>query len=274
MKIAAMPCSLFSWLFFLMFLQPLPALCFGDLLFKPYAANPYEGRVGVMGQLEVKKLRLDIGNSIDLMRFAQDSIVFSIGADFFTFSRLRSEGNLKFPVETADYYFGLNAAVVFPKQFDWTPSARLRYAHISSHLIDGLADSVGHFNGNLPFVYSREFIDATFALEKNGLRFYCGLNYVYARLPRSASPIIPQLGFDMRYPISKIFEFQGGLDEKIAGVDGIFLPMHAAQVGVLLKTSPQRGISANLYYFSGRSIHGMFFLERDEYVAAGFQIQF
>ncbi|GAB1430396.1 DUF1207 domain-containing protein [Ignavibacteria bacterium] len=262
---------------FFLFVPFIPnvAYCYGDILFKPLTANPYEGRVGAMTQFGKEKLRLDIGNTSDLYRFSPaESLQCSAGADFFTYTRLRSEGNFKFPVETSDYYFGVNSSALAPIGNDWTGATRFRVAHISSHLVDGLADSAGHFTEKQPFVYSREFFDLTFAALKNGARLYCGISYVYSRQPRSAEPFIPQAGADLHCPLSGLFEFQGGCDAKLIGIDGAYVPMYSAQAGIALKTSPDRGISLNLYYFGGRNIHGMFFRERDEYLALGFQTQF
>lgn len=262
-------------LFFGIVVAPQISLGFGDVLFRPLTANPFEGRIGTMVQFGEKDLRLDIGNTVDLMTFSpDDSITCSTGADFFTFTRLRSVGNFKFPVETSDYYFGLNGAITAPLSPGWQGSARLRFAHISSHLVDGLTDSSGTFTKQLPFVYSREFFDLVVAAEHNGFRAYCGLIYVYARIPRSAEPLIPQAGMDFRHAISEKFDVIAGYDFKLVGIEGKYAAMHAAQAGILWKTSPGKGISFNTYIFDGRSIHGMFFRERDSYIGAGFQVHF
>lgn len=255
----------------------LPARVFsiGDVLFRPPVANPFEGRVGTMVQFGEKKLRLDVGNTIDLVTFSPaDSVKCSAGADFFTFTRLRSEGNFKFPVETSDYYFGLNGAVILSENNGWTFGGRLRYAHISSHLVDGLADSAGRFVGQLPFVYSREFFDVLASAGHGAFRVYAGIIYVYARQPRTAEPLIPQAGFDVRHTISESFDLLAGYDVKLIGIERIYSAMHAAQAGILYKTSRNRGVSLNLYVFSGRSMHGMFFREHDSYISSGFQIHF
>jgi len=70
-------------------------------------ANPFEARIQLIGQLAPKTLRLDIGAAPVLFRF--DS-TYTVSTEFFTLTRLRSEGNLKFPVETADYWFGFTGS--------------------------------------------------------------------------------------------------------------------------------------------------------------------
>jgi len=251
--------------------------CFslGNLFFKPLTANPLEARIGTMYQFEDNKLRLDIGNSIDLQNIKlTDSFPLSLGTDFFTLTRLRSEGKLKFPVETADFYFGINAATKWStnQPIEW--SARLRIAHISSHLVDGYAsDTV--FIRQKPFVYSREFAEGIVAVEfSDVIRVYGGLTYLWATQPRSANRFIPQIGFDGSYKISSSVSINFGYDFKIPGVNDIYAGIHALQAGIFLETSSNKGYLLSLYGYQGRSVHGMFFDQNDAYFGTGFQVIF
>ena len=251
------------------------AYSLGDQYFKPLTANPLEARVGTMYQFEDNTLRLDIGNSIDLQTLnLSDSLTLSLGTDFFTLTRLRSEGKLKFPVETADFYFGINGAVKShcTPTTEW--SVRLRIAHISSHLVDGYAsDSV--FVRQKPFVYSREFAEVIGALEfSKQLRIYTGLTYLWATQPRRANRFIPQLGFDGSYPLSKSLSFEFGYDFKLIGVDDAYLGTHAAQAGLFLETSNKKGYLLTFFAYRGRSVHGMFYDQNDAYSGIGFQVIF
>lgn len=242
------------------------------LVFRPLIANPFEGRVGVMYQVDDKKLRLDIGNSIDLIRLS-DGVW--IGADFYTFTRLRSEGNFKFPVETSDYFFGVNASTS-PLTIGSIPKPlafRLRLAHISSHMVDGLANKQGEINP-LPFVYSREFADFTAAMCMRWWRPYIGLQYIWATQPKSPERLIPSLGFDFEHPIGKKVFIHGGVDCKAVGVDGVYSGQFSGQTGFLFYSDNKTATALNAYWFSGRSMHGMFFTQNDTYFAIGLQVMF
>ena len=158
------------------------------------------------------------------------------------------------------------------KLFDKDFSSRLRVAHISSHLVDGYSKN-GDF-WKIPEVYSREFVDLTFAYETDNLRPYIGLTSVFSTIPDNISHFIPEIGIDYYYDINDWFRFQTGYDFKISGYDEIYSGINSLQAGLLFKTSKNAGIELNYYYYSGLSMHGMFFTEKDNYSGIGFQIYF
>ncbi len=245
-----------------------------NLLFKPLNANPLEGRIGSIIQTNQDNLRLDIGASFDLLEIQKDKLRF--GADFFTFTRLRSEKNFKFPVETSDYFFGINSSYK-TRIFSQEVSARLRLAHISAHLVDGFSSS-GNFY-KMPFVYSREFADFTFAIDSlfkselipNGIRIYFGHNYIFSNAPDAAESQIFNVGTDFSYNIINKIDLSGGFDYKLGLVSDNFYQT-AFQFGLLINTEKNRGIFVGYYYFNGKSLHGLFYNEIDNYSGIGFQI--
>ncbi len=242
------------------------------LLFKPLTANVFEPRIGMMYQFNSHKLRLDIGTSNDLFELQKTGTTqINIGTDFFTFSRLRSEGNMKFPVETTDYFFGIN---ITGKDRLWGKdiSGRLRISHISSHLVDGMATGI-EFTQE-PFVYSREFLDLVSTITIADIRFYAGLSYIFSTIPKNVNEIIPQLGFDYDYSISQLLSIRGGYDFKLGGSDCTFRAVHTFQAGLLIQAFDSAGIMLNYYIYEGPGMHGMFYDRFDSYHGLGFQIVF
>ncbi len=241
------------------------------LLFKPYTASVFEPRIGSVINLTQDNLRLDIGSSFDLFRNKlSNELTYSIGGDFFTYTRLRSETNFKFPVETSDYYFGINSAANF-KLFEQDFSSRLRLAHISSHLVDGYSIA-GKFLKS-PFSYSREFIDLSLALNKQSelldYRIYTGFIYVYHTLPIDVNTFIPYIGVDFSKNIIKEIAISGGLDLRKGESDIVNI---ASQLGFNIKLYKEFGIFLGYYKYFGSSVHGMFYKEKDNYDGIGFQI--
>lgn len=258
--------------------------------FKAPHASQIEGRVGTFYQASNNRLRLDIGNSFDLYDKISNPYVddndnkysnrLSLGGDFYTFTRIRSEGRLKFPVETTDYYFGINSTYNF-HLFGQPIYSRFRIAHISSHMIDGLADKDGQFiEGFLPFTYSREFIDLLFILDTDyNLRPYIGLNTIFSTIPDNVNTFEPQMGFDYSKSITNVMDmfglsFEAGYDLRLLGQDNIYRGSNSFQTGLKLRTQKNKGIYLGYYYFAGHSMHGMFIGRYDEYSGIGFQIYY
>jgi len=239
-----------------------------NLNFDPLVANPLEARVGTLFQNSDEKLRLDIGVSLDLLDLYSDSTQkLTFGSDFMVYTRLRSEGRLKFPVETSDYFFGVNFG--YSSTENW--GARVRIAHISSHLVDGWTNKDWDFISS-PFVYSREFVDAILTYNFDLVRVYGGANFIFSKQPRKLNWFEPQIGFDFEYPISSKFSLLGGSDFKLLGFDGKYNPALASQLGVWYKSSDNKGLLISVYQYEGTSMHGMFYDKTDSYFGIGFQL--
>lgn len=241
------------------------------LLFKPLIANVFEPRVGSFYQFSEEKLRLDIGASYDLKHFTLSEISkLSVGADFFTYTRLRTAGNFKFPVETSDYFFGVNSALK-TVMFEKDVSFRLRVAHISSHLVDGMAKDT--IFSRMPFVYSREFVDLIIGVQQDNFRVYFGGTFLFHSIPDDFFILIPQIGVEYCLDLNNWLEFQFGLDVK-AGLKNHLRNNYASQLGLLFRTNSNIGLYLGGYYFYGNSMHGMFYDVEDNYFGLGFQIIF
>jgi len=232
-------------------------------------ASPFETRSGFIWEATNDKLRLDIGMETDLLRGeCSDSVnSWTLGVGMQTWTRLRSEGKLKFPVETVDYWFGLHAA--YGSQSSW--HGRIRLAHISSHLADGVADTTATLHP-APFVYSREFCEVIGGYPFGPARVYAGATVVWSTQPRTSSPVIPQAGADVYLPVSERIGIAAGYDVRLIGIQGVYRAMHAAQAGLHIHTWNNTGILLSAYAMNGRSIHGMFYTESDSYLGVGIQI--
>lgn len=240
-----------------------------SLLFKPLTANPFEPRVGWFYQNNTEKMRLDIGTSVDLLSGFNEKGSYSFGTDFMTYTRLRDQGRFKFPVETTDFFFGVNGSYAF----DYRPvSLRMRLAHISSHLSDGYSNDSVLFKR--AYVYSREFVDIVAAYQIDGLRLYAGGNFVFSTLPKAVPRVVPQLGFDYKEDLGKSINFVAGYDFKLMGTDKVRQGANSIQIGLLFKTLYNNGIFLGYFGYFGPSIHGLFYRDYDSYNGLGFQVYF
>ena len=254
----------------LLFLMFSNSYAFETLLFKPLTANHLESRIGTFYQPAAEHLRLDIGHSLDLIEVMNnENFELKAGGDFFILSRLRSEGRLKFPVETSDFFFGFNLAGNIFNDY----SFRMRVAHISSHLVDGYTIDNNFIQE--PFVYSREFVDLVVAYNTKYIRPYIGGTAVFSTIPKNVSTFVPQIGFDFDYGLTNYFSLIGGYDFKLVGIkekEMKHFGSNSIQAGIKYNLSKNTGLSFNFYYYSGLSIHGMFYSTKENYT--GFGIQF
>jgi hypothetical protein len=240
------------------------------LKFRPLFANPFEARMGVMSQTAPQKLRLDIGNSTDIVAMQYQDWSMTFGADFYTYSRLRAEPNFKFPVETADYLFGVNVTATKQLNPESTISSRLRVSHISSHLIDGIPDF------RATFVYSREFIDWIWAYQYKSVRAYVGATVIFHTIPAVFGSVLPQAGFDIadNSLLGEYITLKAGYDFRLSTINNVSTGINTAQMGVKFGTKYGKGIVLSTFWYEGKSMHGMFYNERDSYFGMGMLVEF
>jgi len=247
------------------------------LVFQPLLANIYESRIGTTFMDTEKKLRLDIGGNYDFYQsYAKDNFQYGFGAEFFTYTRLRSEGNFKFPVETTDFYFGINYS--FNKRIDENKfEGRMRIAHISTHLSDGFSSNGVFFE--IPYVYSKEFADIIVAYRKNDMlninwRAYCGFIYIFSYLPKDINTFVPQFGIEAEKSLNNWLSFVLSYDFKLNGYDGKKLGMNNLVGGIRFKPMDYRSILLKFEYYNGENYYGQFYRYHTKYFGTGFQIEF
>lgn len=135
------------------------------------------GRFAVIGEINDPYLWLEAGYGRDVISGAVNA-----GLEGLIWSRLRSLSGFRFPVETADYFFGAYAT------FDaWDGRHRMRIGHISSHLVDGADTIVGGSSSR----FSREFISFERALyfPRVDVRGSVGIRYVFHQVTRVETPL-------------------------------------------------------------------------------------
>ena len=105
-------------------------------------------RLSVVKELDDRSLWLEMGFG-RAIPFSGNN--WKLGFEGLVWSRLRTLSDFRFPVETADYFFG-TFLTWEEKDVRW----RLRISHISSHNVDGKDSAI--FGGSSSH-YSREFVE-------------------------------------------------------------------------------------------------------------------
>ncbi|HED05133.1 MAG TPA: DUF1207 domain-containing protein [Ignavibacteria bacterium] len=242
---------------------------------RPFTANLLEARNGASYLFGENKIRLDIGSSKDILQIRRRNTVLSFGADMFTFTRLRSEKNFRFPVETIDFFFGINAGYKV-KRSSGAYGFRLRFSHISAHLVDGryLQKQNSWVDNYTPFSYSREFIELFPFYKMNSLRLYLGLTYLIHVIPDGFGHGIYQTGFDYYFPnlFAKKVNFFIADDFKINNFNEGYFGNNIAKVGMKFGDYNIAGFSIFFSYYSGKSVHGELYSISEHYFTIGFNV--
>ncbi|MBM4174917.1 MAG: DUF1207 domain-containing protein [Ignavibacteria bacterium] len=234
-----------------------------ELIYPPNFSNPFEAKVGSIFSLSGKGLQLDIGAAKDLIHIKSDKKnTFGLGAEFFTWSMLRSQSNFKFPVDAIDYFFGgyfsHRTSIKNIKI-----SSRLRISHISAHLVDGSYNSINKtWNNSLePFVYSREFTELSSAIEWKQQKLYLTINYLFHAIPEVKSNLSFGTGaefllYTIKNPRAQLF---GGLDIKFHKTyDDNYKSDKSISAGIHFGKWNSSGLRIIYNYYSGKHLHGEF----------------
>lgn len=250
------------------------------LLFAPLIAYHVEPRVGISRLVEEGRLRLDIGNSIDLLHFkgAYEGDQLTLGADFFTWTSLRQDAAFHFPVDAVDYLFGINTAYRHRLNASSSLSARLRLSHISAHLVDGSYDKSNREwrDGEMPHVYSREFFDIILAYDYSDLlRLYGGGQYIYHIDPADLDKIALQAGIEVAWVDAMESDLHIYTAYDIRLLDsGTMRSAHGLQAGVKFGTWRGSGLNIFVAYYHGPSQHGEYFDRLWSYWGPGLNVDF
>lgn len=245
-----------------------------ELNIQPFTANFLEPKAGFLFNTNDNKIRLDIGTSQDIFHIKSNEAVISFGADLFTFTRLRSENDFHFPVETIDYLFGLNAS--YKKKYcDNELGLRFRFSHISAHLVDGQFDKAANKwrDDKLPQVYSREFIEFFPFVRLNDLRIYAGLTYIFHSSPKEIKKGIFQIGGDFFLTKLKTEWFTPfvAYDFKLSGNEK-YVGNNFINFGMKFGDFNKKGFSIYYSFISGKSVHGEYFDINESYSSIGFNL--
>lgn len=246
----------------------------GPLLFKPLVANTFEPRVGLVWRTDGNHLRLDIGNSMDLLqyRFEDPNKCLTIGSDFFTYTMLIGEKNFHFPVTAVDYLFGFNVNYV-DTAASGIFSARLRLSHISAHFVDGHFDGTrGQWKDGLnPRVYSREFFDLALAYQpQHSWRWYIGVISLYHVDPTTLPKLEGYAGGEYHHLVMNSINTFAAYQWTATGLR----PRHEAELGIKIGNWFSRGVRLYYMYYYGNSIHGEYYDQKDEYSGISFTVEF
>ncbi len=283
--------AIVSSLVFLAAIARADDLAASRLLFAPVVASPFEPRLATEKSLNEGFLTLSIGNAVDVYSSSIATMPVRAGVEFFTWSRLQTTVEFRFPVEAIDYYFGLNATWASAESVDERWEGRLRLGHISAHTVDGQYDNYqSKWVVREPFTYSREFFDLLFCRRgtSGALHWRGGLGatLVLHTIPTTLGTFIPQWVVEGTYeccPAAAPYVSWAGRIQRLdanALVSGAqsaamaWVATNSVQVG--LRLGAPRGVATRIYlgYVAGASVHGEYFDRVERYAQAGIAVDY
>jgi len=256
------------------------------LNFTPLKAGMQEPRIGVFKFSSTSDLKVDIGNSVDLvgLELQSSALKLTAGIDFMAYAFAANAEGLRLQVEAVDGFFGGNISACGHRGESGL-SARFRILHHSAHMADGhyIPWTKTWREGREPIPFTRDFGEIVIAKKSvqnfGSTRYYGGISYATlvrpAYLKRFSFLAGAEISFDRLLgdmagkPLNLYFSYNisaGGTPEYAAS--------HQVQAGLKIGKWFEKGVSLYLSYYSGIHPSGEFFDTRLSALGAGFTVDF
>ncbi|MEN3038409.1 MAG: DUF1207 domain-containing protein [Candidatus Kryptonium sp.] len=229
------------------------------LNFEILRASYYEPKLGIMKYFNRNSLKVDIGNSLDLIEFKKENFTLTVGVDFFAYTLVNNHGFLILRVEAVDGFFGGNLS--FRSE---SFSSRFRVLHRSAHIVDEYGELE-----HKPFPFTGEFFDLIFVFTKKFYKLYSGFSQVFRIKPSSVDKFYFQTGFELfkEFKISNlIFACDVKFIDRILGFNTV--------AGFKIGRLSSRGIFVYVNFYSGFDIYGQYFNLKKEFGGLGCSLEF
>jgi len=258
------------------------------LLFPPLKTNTEEARVGLVRFLDRAKMKVELGNSIDILEYSPVSSDFSFraGIDFFAYAFVIDRQGLYLQIDAIDGFFGGNISIASKNPSDKF-MARLRIIHHSAHLADGnywvhtYPRDWTKPGGPIPF--SRDFGELVLLhhlnYETEQLRYYGGVSYATLNRPTEFKRFVALAGIEFTSSRLNLNIFKQKISPFVSYTMNMtgtpkYYPSHQVEAGFKIGNPYGKGINLYILYYSGRNMFGEYFDQRLETIGAGFNVDF
>ncbi|MFA6596284.1 MAG: DUF1207 domain-containing protein [Ignavibacteriaceae bacterium] len=280
LNIVAIPTALFSQTQF----KFLP----DGLNFLPLRANSQEAKLGVLYYPENANLKVDIGNSMDLLsfQFPESKSKLNFGVEFMAYASVIGYEQLRLQIDAIDGFFGGNATFTKPIN-DNLFSLRFRFIHNSAHLVDGNY-WIHPYPRNWtkpggPIAFTRDFGELiaanTINVNNYSLRYYGGGAFSFRIRPDILKRFSAIAGFEINSDkiIGKLFDKP--VNVFLAhNINYAGLPEYSftnqSQLGIKFGEWESKGILFYFSFFSGNNMFSEYFDEKINKVGFGFAVDF
>jgi hypothetical protein len=255
------------------------------LTFMPLKANNQEARTGVLYYFENANLKVDIGNSIDLIKFSNGTqkSIFTAGIEFMAYAKSTSYSGYRLQIDAVDGFFGGNVSHMYKLDKDRILS-RFRFIHNSAHLVDGSYDlQLDKWIQKEPIPFTKDFGELTVAFENNSIdfsvKYYGGFSYAVLVRPDNLKRWNYNAGIEAAALnfVGSLFDSPGNLFAahyfSLGGADK-YSGNHQTMLGVKFGDWYNKGVLFYLSYYNGSDIFSSYFDRRTSNFGAGFSVDF
>jgi hypothetical protein len=242
-------------------------------LFMPLFANHEEPRIGITQEIGNSRMKVAIGNALDVYEYRSGTDTLRASALFFAYALANDHQGYRLKIDAADGFFGIGFSYTMASPW----SVRLRILHLSAHLVDG------HYNdeqeqwrdGKLPFPFSRNYGELIAACQYDAsgytLRPYAGVAYAAIVKPAAIRKWTAIAGWEVHGPgtahlyVAHHFTLMG---------TPTVIGSNTVEAGIKFGGWNARGLRLFLSYQNGWDNFGEYYNVRREAVAGGFAFDF
>lgn len=254
------------------------------LQFAPLRADIQEARIGIFKFLNNSGMKVDVGNSIDLLRYSTSDrdVRFTVGIDFMAYAFTTGREGLRLQIDAIDGFFGGNISATKGRP-GGDVQARLRILHHSAHLVDGAYSitSNGWVDNRQPIPFTQDFGELTLAhrvhSEIGTIRYYGGISYATLVRPADVQRLAYMAGIEIAKPIGSLLIQPANLyavyHVSLTGTPA-YAASHQIQIGMKFGEWYEKGPTIFLAYYSGRNMFGEYYFEQLSTIGMGFTVEF
>ena len=253
------------------------------LNFVPLKANLYEPRIGVFLFSDGSRMRVDIGNSVEVLAWETGQMRITTGIDFMAYAYTTGAKGLRLQVDAMDGIFGGHLTISEgPDQQHLI--MRLRILHHSAHFADGhYIETNPWANDSAPVPYTRDFGELilmhTFRKTSYLMRCYGGMSYATLVRPSEVRRIEYLTGFETvsEHLLGPILDNPANIyiayNISLTGTPA-YVATNQIQIGSKLGQWLGKGVTIYLSYYSGRHMFREYLLAHLSTFGFGFTVDF
>lgn len=256
------------------------------LNFIPLKANNQEARFGLLYYTSTTNLKVDIGNTVDLLSvtFNNSGSCIAAGIEFMAYAFSKSYAGKRLQISAVDGFFGGN--ISYSKLINGNKLlVRFRIIHNSAHLVDGSydADKNSWIDGKEPLPFTKDFGEITLAHQNYYddviFKYYGGLSYASLIRPEELMKFNFHTGFEIALPniLATVFENDDNLFlAEHFFLDGItkYFGSQQLMAGIKFGNWDKRGFVIYASYYSGRDMFSSYYDRKIKKFGVGFSIDF